>query len=657
MQRKFWAGLLFLSLVLNSFIFSGPPLSAATSFPDTSSHWAKDYIQQLSSSNYLSGYPDGTFKPDRDMSKAEFITVLTLCLGVEASDKTTVNYKDTGKHWALGRINEAVKRGILIPAEDPDGLRPDESIKRSQAAAMLVRALGKPADNGTLPFNDRATVEKSMYRGYIKTAYDLGLISGFPDGNFEPFRNMTRAQVCTVMSKFLAARGISTPVTPPSSSVTGNINTLALGERLFNLQTTPIYIKINFTDLRISSIVAAGSSVLINGNQKLELESTSDNPDLIINNNRYAIRRYSLSGNKLVAYPGCRKFNRISPGTYTYNSDYIKLYINSVNSERYLSDLEIVDEYTVKLGEKNYNLSQDKVTIQLDKDFYDIKRVILGDSDTSPQLSKTDPVVFEGLSMSDILAIFTGTSTLNLQSSNRIDFIIDGKRYTMSQVKLDAKGNFTVNSKNYPSTNVIMIIDGTQYKINHIDINNSKFIFYCDAGSTHEWVIINNEYHNPDDVRILWDGGVYELNEVITVKRNILRIKGRQYDLDSSFKVRFDNKVYDIDRIDYDASLQATVIETGKTSTGYLASQPQKFVFFKGSRKLQEGANNVTIYVNYTWVDFNQILIVDPSRLTYKNSNYDLIGSRIKIDRIEYKIVDSSWHGLNQVLDLYLEET
>ena len=107
MQRKFWAGLLFLSLIFNSFIFSGLPLSAATSFPDSSSHWAKDYIQQLSSLNYLSGYPDGTFKPDRDMSKAEFITVLTLCLGVEASDKTTVNYKDTGKHWALGRINEA----------------------------------------------------------------------------------------------------------------------------------------------------------------------------------------------------------------------------------------------------------------------------------------------------------------------------------------------------------------------------------------------------------------------------------------------------------------------------------------------------------------------------------------------------------------------
>lgn len=656
MQKKFLVSLLFLSLVFNSFIFFTPPLSAAGSFPDTRNHWAEDYIQQLSGLNYLAGYPDGTFKPDRDMSKAEFITVLTLSLGVEANDKTTLNYRDTAKHWALPRINEAVRQGILVPAEDPDGLRPDDSIKRSQAAAMLVRALGKAADNGPLPFNDRNEVEKSMYRGHIKTAYDLGLIAGFPDGNFEPFRNMTRAQVCTVISKFLTARGISVPLIP-SVSPSGSIDTLALGELLFDLRTTPIYIKINFTDIKISSITAAGSSVLINGSHKVNLESGIDNPDLIINENRYAIRRYSLSGNKLVAYPSCRKFNRISPGTYTYNSDYIKLFINSVNSERYLSDLDIIDENTVKMGDKSYNLIQDKITIQLDKDFYDIKRIILGDKETTPQLNKTDPVLFEGLAMSDVLAIFTGTTTLNLTNLSRIDFVLGGKRYTMSQLKLDAKGNFTAGGNNYPPAEAIMIINGSQYRINHIDVNNSKFIFYCDAGSTHEWVIINNEYRNPDDVRILWDGGVYELDEIITVKRNVLRIKGRQYDLDSSFKLRFDNKTYDIDRIDYDASVQATVIETGKISTGYLANQPQKFIFFKGNSKLREGSNNVSVYVNYNWVDFSQILIADPVHLTYKNSSYELIGSRIKIDRVEYKVVDTSWHGLSQVLDIYLEET
>lgn len=655
-KLKFWAGLLFLTLAFNSLVFIGPPLSAAASFPDIEDHWAKEYIQQLSNLNYLNGYPDGTFKPDRAMSKAEFITVLTSCLEAEPSAETTLYYQDTGNHWALGRINEAVRQEILIPAEDPNGLRPDESVKRSQVAAMLVRALGKPADNGALPFNDRAEVEKSDYRGYIKTAYDLGLISGFPNGNFEPFRNITRAEVCTVLSRFLALD--TTPANTPSNPVTGSIKTVVLGDREFNLQTTPVYMKIDFTDLRISSLTAAGYSVLINGNQSLQLGSAADNPDLIIGNIRYAIREYSLSGNKLIASPSYRKFDRISLGTYTFNADFTKLYINSVNSEHYLSDLEIVDEYTVQLAKKDYDLSQDKVTVQLNQDFYDIKRVVLGDSDTSPQLSKTDPVFFEGLSINDILAIFTGTSTLDLRSISNIDLIISGKRYTLSQVKLDAKGNFTVNGETHSPADVIMIIDGTQYKINHIDVNNNKFIFYCDTGSVHEWVIINSEYRNPGDVRILWDGAVYELEEeIFIVKRNLLRVKGQQYNLDSSFKLRVDNKVYDIDSIDYNASRQATVIELGSLSTGYLSSQPQKFIFFEDNYKLQEGISNVTIYVNSAWVDFDQILISDPSRLTYKNNNYELIGSRIRIDRTEYKIVDSSWHGLSQVLDLYLQET
>lgn len=655
-KLKLWAGRLFLFMVINSLVFTSPSLSAAASFPDIEDHWAKEYIQELSSLNHLNGYPDGTFKPDRAMSKAEFVTVLNSCLEAEPSAETTLYYQDTGNHWALGRINEAVRREILIPSEDPNGLRPDESIKRSQVAAMLVRALGKPADNGALPFNDRAEVEKSDYRGYIKTAYDLGLLSGSPNGNFEPFRNITRAEVCTVMSRFLAL-DILTPAISPSDPVTGSINTVVLGDRQFNLQTTPVYMKIDFTDYRINSIAAAGSSVLINGNQWLQLGSADDNPDLIVGNIRYAIREYSLSGNKLIASPGYRKFDRISLGTYTFNADYIKLYINSVNSEHYLSDLEIVDEYAVQLANKNYDLSLDKITVQLDKDFYDIRRVMLGDTETLPQLSKTDPVFFEGLSINDILAIFTGTTTLEPRSISHIDLIISGQRYTLSQVKLDAKGNFTVNGEIHPSTNVIMIINDIQYKINHIDLNDKKFIFYCDAGSTYEWVIINNEYRNPDDVRILWNGGIYELDEIVAVKRNVLRVNGKQYNLDSSFKLRFDNKVYDINRIDYDASLQATIIELGSLSTGYLISQPQKFIFFEDNYRLQEGISNVTIYVDYTWVDFNKILIADPSRLTYRNSNYELIGSRIRIDGTEYKIVDSSWHGLSQVLDLYLQET
>ena len=152
MIKKICCYLLVLSLAIS--IMSIRPCAAATSkvFPDIQSHWAKDYINQLVSLGYLSGNPDGTFKPDITMTRAEFTSALITCMGVTPSDTTSTYYPDTKGHWALGAINAAAKLGILVQKEDPAGLVPDSSIKRSQACAMLVRALGKSPGTGDYLF-------------------------------------------------------------------------------------------------------------------------------------------------------------------------------------------------------------------------------------------------------------------------------------------------------------------------------------------------------------------------------------------------------------------------------------------------------------------------------------------------------------------------
>lgn len=658
MKKKPIVYVLLFSFML-TILLPGSALAASQSFPDTSTHWAKDYINQLASSGYIKGYTDGKFKPDNTMTKAEFTRVLIAALGSAAADQTTNSFSDIKNHWAKSSINEAVKLGILVVSEDPNGFCPDEGIMRSQAAAMLVRALDKNPDSSPVSFKDKSTIDKSMYKGYIKTASDLGLISGFPNGNFEPFTSMTRAQVCTVMVKFLnqldgSSNGLPATNTTPS---TGSINTIAISEQSYNISSIPIYFCINFQDIRVSSISSGTSSFKLNGFHTINLNSLSDNPDIIVNNNRYGVKSYAISGSKLLVTPSCRKVNKISTGTYSFGSDYVKLYINSANTERYLSDLEISDEYNVKVAGKTYNLSQDKITVALNQAYYDIKRITLSSTDTTPQLSKTDPVIFNGMSMSDIMAIFTGTTTLNLANVSTIDFIISGKRYNMSQIVMDAKGNFTANASTYSPINVIMIINGLQYKINNVAVTNSKFLFYCTEGNTQEWVVIDNEYYNVDDVRIIWSNSIYDLNEALVVGTNTLRVDGRQYNLDSGFKVRFDNKVYEIKRIEYDSSMKATIIRTGDISSSNLASQPTKYVFYRNSSKYQEGTSDATIYVDGSWINFDQILITDPSHLSYRNTSYNLIGIRIKIDRVEFKVVDTSWHGLTQILDLYMEET
>jgi hypothetical protein len=57
----------------------------AKEFSDTKGHWAISYIQDLADQGYINGYPDGTFKPDRTMTKAEFTTALIGSLGITPS--------------------------------------------------------------------------------------------------------------------------------------------------------------------------------------------------------------------------------------------------------------------------------------------------------------------------------------------------------------------------------------------------------------------------------------------------------------------------------------------------------------------------------------------------------------------------------------------
>lgn len=150
-------------LVLMSFLAFTIPVQAlaAGNFSDINKHWASEFITTLSSAGYISGYPDGTFKPDKTVSQAEFVTVLISCMGLSPTDTKTSYFNDTKNHWARGSINEAVKQGILVPSEYSNVLQPDSGLKRSQAAAMMVRALGQKPDNGPLSFTDKATVEKA----------------------------------------------------------------------------------------------------------------------------------------------------------------------------------------------------------------------------------------------------------------------------------------------------------------------------------------------------------------------------------------------------------------------------------------------------------------------------------------------------------------
>lgn len=336
----------------------------------------------------------------------------------------------------------------------------------------------------------------------------------------------------------------------------------------------------------------------------------------------------------------------------------MELYVNAATTDYFLSDLGIVDANTVKLKSDTYKLNKERISLSLDNKqyFYDIEKISLGDTDTQPVLEECDPLVVKGLSRSDIAAIFSGYTTLDLYDLDDMAFIIDGEKYTFDKVELDASGNFIVDEESFPFDKVIITKDDLKYDINKIIMDNGKFIFYCDEGTEHNWVIIDDDYYDADDIKIIFNSTIYDFDDIIVAKRNTIRIGTKQYEVDDNFKCKINDKVYFIDDIEYNRELGLDVIETGDTTSSSLTNQPDTYIFYVNDRKYQEDLDDVTIKANGKWLDFEDVTILDPTHFNYDSSEYDLIEAKIKIEDDEFKVEDTAWHGVDQTLDIYLEE-
>ena len=187
-----------------------PPTTEA--FSDVPlSHWAYDVISQMSSAGYVYGYPDGTFKPDNTITRAEFVTVIDRVLDLQAYNPATPDFYDVSPgDWFYTSVESSFKAG-LIKGYGDGIFGPGRSITREELATLMVNALGKQGEaaasiNESTAFTDDAGIS-SWARGSIVVAVKYGLLKGYPDGSFQPQNNATRAEACTMISNFLSARG------------------------------------------------------------------------------------------------------------------------------------------------------------------------------------------------------------------------------------------------------------------------------------------------------------------------------------------------------------------------------------------------------------------------------------------------------------------
>ncbi|WP_213973774.1 S-layer homology domain-containing protein [Tepidanaerobacter acetatoxydans] len=205
---RYWVSLILVFTFVIGLIFPAVATSAkaAAGLTDISDHWAKDKITQWVQKGLVSGYTDGTFKPDKSITRAEFMTLVNKVLGF--SEKATIGFSDvTSTDWFYEEIAKAVKAGYISGYQDGT-VKPNREISRQEAAVALCKALNLEIQGDATEFTDKDAIP-NWSRPYIAALAAKGYMGGYPDGSFKAERHITRAETVTILDKVLATLQIS----------------------------------------------------------------------------------------------------------------------------------------------------------------------------------------------------------------------------------------------------------------------------------------------------------------------------------------------------------------------------------------------------------------------------------------------------------------
>lgn len=147
---------------------------------------------------FVSGYPDGTFRPDAQTTRAEFLTMLVTALGEYDKEENygTCTFADVAEgDWYAHCVAYAQKTGLVKGYED-NTFRPDANITRAEAAAMVASAMGLEGKATVSSFTDVS----GWAVPHVEALAERKILSGDGNGKFRPDDNITRAEAATVVA-------------------------------------------------------------------------------------------------------------------------------------------------------------------------------------------------------------------------------------------------------------------------------------------------------------------------------------------------------------------------------------------------------------------------------------------------------------------------
>lgn len=213
---------LFLVFVICVLLLPTMTCAVFTDVPEDA--WFSRAVTEMREEGLLSGFPDGTFRPNDPISAAEFVSVTARCAGLQAVQGQT-------SHWAAGHLQAALQSGWYDWDElPPTGESFDRPISRQLAVKVLMRAL-LPQVRGDYTVESAKIKDFSRLNGRyyesVLAAYSAGIVRGDEKGCFNPQSSLSRAEACVLFQSALKLVGTDIPdpaVPGPVETVRGGVS-------------------------------------------------------------------------------------------------------------------------------------------------------------------------------------------------------------------------------------------------------------------------------------------------------------------------------------------------------------------------------------------------------------------------------------------------
>lgn len=170
-------------------------------WPDVQGHWAAKSLQSLADKGWLQGYKDGNIHPERAVSRAEFVAILTRALGTTGDESTSTSFTDMKGHWAGLAVDTAYRQG-WIQGLTAQTFGPDESLTREQAMVILSHAMQNQTSISSTTalqsYKDKQQIS-AWASAAFQNAVSSGWISGYPDGTLKPKAAISRGEMAELL--------------------------------------------------------------------------------------------------------------------------------------------------------------------------------------------------------------------------------------------------------------------------------------------------------------------------------------------------------------------------------------------------------------------------------------------------------------------------